>query len=64
MFEQKTYLRSGPVTVRIISSPTVEDVLAAETRAWLYAFSQGQVDDTRRVPLDIRNYLTRIGLER
>lgn len=64
VFETKTYLRTGPATVRIIDNPTIEDILASETRTWLYAFSEGTVDESRRVSYDIRNYLIRQGVER
>lgn len=64
VFETKTSLPTGPARVRIINNPTIEDVLASETRTWLYSFSEGNVDDTRRVSYDIRNYLIRQGVER
>lgn len=48
--------------VRLIENPTVDDVLNTEAKIYAFSMATGDIDTTRRVGRDVRNFLIRIGV--
>jgi hypothetical protein len=63
--ESRVVLDGKPVVVKLISNPTIDDVVVTETRIHAAEiFNQVSLSDERRVQRDIRDFLIRIGVER
>jgi hypothetical protein len=48
--------------VRLIENPTIDDVLGVEAKIYAFSMAVGNIDDTRRVGRDVRDFLIRIGV--
>lgn len=53
-----------PFSIRLISNPTVDDVLVAEARLELSRVEGYPVPDDHKVTRDIKDFLIRLGVER
>jgi hypothetical protein len=62
--EQRLIVDGRPYVIRLISNPTIDDVLVTEARIRLSEIESGSVDSSRQVKRDVRDLLIRIGVER
>lgn len=59
----KMVIDGRPYTIRLISHPTIEDVLVTEAKIAAFEIENGPGEE-RRVERPIRDYLIRLGVER
>ena len=66
IIESKLRIDGKPVTVQVLRNPTVEDVVVVEAKLYLASLDRGDSSITtgHRVPLDVRDHLVRLGVER
>lgn len=63
--ESRLVVNGEPMVVRLISNPTVDDVVITEARVWAAEFENGPLTaGERRVDRGIRDFLIRLGVER
>lgn len=66
VIEAKVRVGGKPVIVQAIKSPTIDDVVVAEGRLYLASLdmSDPAISSGHRVPVEVRDYLVRLGVER
>lgn len=66
VIETKVRVDGRPATVQAIRSPTIDDVVIAEGRLYLASLDRADpaISSGHRVPIEVRDYLVRLGVER
>lgn len=62
--ESRMVVDGRPVIIRVISNPTIDDVVITEARIYAAELEGGTIDEDRRVQRDVRDFLIRLGVER
>ena len=63
--ETRLVVDGKPVLVRLVSNPTVDDVVVTEMRLHAAGLANGtELDEEHRVERGIRDFLIRLGVER
>jgi len=61
---ERLVIEGVPYIVRLIDSPTIDDVLVTEAQLQAATIEGFPIDPNRRVDRDVRDFLIRLGVDR